>query len=416
MKPSVFILFLIFYYPAFCFGQIRIEDCYAKAKANYPLIKQYGLIEKSKDYNLSNAGKGYLPQFQLSAKATYQSEVTEIPVNIPGVEGLHKDQYSVTLDLDQTIWDGGVIGSKRNAIKTQAEVDQKNIDVTMYSINESINQLFFSILLYDAMLEQNVLYQKELQRNYDQITAYINNGIANQSDRDVIKVEQLKAKQNQSQLRHDKQAFMQMLSAFIGERITENAVLQKPEIHSYLLLDINRPELELYDAQSRNMDAMRKEIKAGLMPKLGVFLTGGYGRPGLNMLENEFSAYYIGGVRLTWKFGGLYTRKNDLRVIETNQESIRTRRETFMFNTNLEATQKNSNIRKLNEVLASDDDIVTLRGSIKHSAEVKVHNGTMSVTDYMREVIAEQMAKQDKITHELELIQAIYNLKYITNN
>ena len=33
--------------------------------------------------------------------------------------------------------------------------------------------------------------QEELQRNYDNVTAYVKNGIANQADLDAVKVEQL---------------------------------------------------------------------------------------------------------------------------------------------------------------------------------------------------------------------------------
>ncbi|MDP4228764.1 MAG: transporter, partial [Bacteroidota bacterium] len=94
-------------------AQINIDTCQAKARINYPLIKQYGLIEQTESYSLSNAGKGYLPQVSLTAKATYQSDVTKIPITIPGVkiEGLSKEQYQAVAEVDQTVWDGGMISS-----------------------------------------------------------------------------------------------------------------------------------------------------------------------------------------------------------------------------------------------------------------------------------------------------------------
>lgn len=404
-------------YCASASAQLSIEDCHNKAKENYPLIKQYGLIEKTKEFSLSNADKGYLPQFSISAKATYQSEVTGLPVYIPGKVGLTKDQYNATLDVNQNIWDGGIIKNKKQMAVSAAEVSKKQMDVDIYTIRERVNQLFFGILLLDAKLDQNDLLQKELQRNYDLINSYIENGIANQADLDVIKVEQLKAKQNTTQLKANRKAYKDMLAIMTGENIADDVVFEKPQGQKLLVADeINRPELSLFDEQYRNYEIQKDMIKTSYMPKLGLFATGGVGRPGLNMLDGGFSPYYIAGVKLSWNFGGLYTRKNDRRLLEVNQSSLMLKRETFLFNTNLEKSQEQQEINKNRDLLKYDDEIISLRNSVKKSAEVKVANGTMTTNDLMREVYAEDMARQDKIKHEIEFILSIYNLKFTTNN
>ena len=84
-------------------GQITLEECRHKTKENYPLIRQYELIEKAESFNLENASRGYIPQLSMSAKASYQSEVTRIPFEMPGVEvkGMPKAQYQVMLELQQ---------------------------------------------------------------------------------------------------------------------------------------------------------------------------------------------------------------------------------------------------------------------------------------------------------------------------
>jgi outer membrane protein TolC len=200
-------------------AQITIEDCYAKAKTNYPLVKQYGLIEKTKEYNLSNANKGYLPQLLLTAKATHQSDVTQIPIDLPGIKGLSKNQYGVTLEISQTLFDGGVIRSQKNSVKATATVEEKETEVSLYSLNERINQLYFSILLLDEKLHLNHLLREELQRNHNQISAYVQNGIAHSADLDAVKVEQLKLNQNEEQLTHTRKAYWEMLSALLGESL-----------------------------------------------------------------------------------------------------------------------------------------------------------------------------------------------------
>ncbi len=405
------------------YAQITIESCYQKAQANYPLIKQYDLIEKTKEYNLSNANKGYLPQVSFSAKATYQSDVTKLPIDLSqmGIQGvsiptLSKDQYGATIDVNQSVWDGGAIKSQKEGLRTAAEVERKNNEVTIYSINERVNQLYFGILLADAQLRQNLLLQENLQRSYDQVASYVQNGIANQSDLDAIRVDQLKAQQTRTTFVNTKKAYVDMLSQLIGEPLAVNTEFVKPEAIRPGTQTINRPELDLFNAQIDNYEARNREITSGVMPKLGLFVTGGYGKPGLNMLENDFSAYYMAGAKLSWNIGNFYTRKNNLKKIQNNISSVVTQRETFLFNTHLDITQKDNTIDNYFDQLKYDDDIIALRTSIKQASEAKMANGTISGTDLTRDINAEQVAMQDKILHEMELLHAIYDLKFATNN
>lgn len=404
-------------------AQITIEECYRKAQENYPLIKQYDLIEKTKEYNLANASRGYLPQVMLSAKATYQSDVTKMPFDLAqlGMQGikiptLSKDQYGVTLEINQTIWDGGEISSQRAIARTGSAVEEKKVEVNIYSINDRVNRIYFGILLTDARIEQNRLLKKELQRNYDRVYSCMLGGIANSSDLDAVRVDQLKAEQNEAALLCTKQAYVEMLSQLIGEEIDATAVFVKPSIMRPSTDAINRPELDLYDMQVKNFEAENRRVSSALYPRFGLFITGGYGRPGLDMLKNEFSPYYLAGVRMSWNIGSFYTEKNRRRVIRNNIQSVEAQRETFLFNTRLDIAMKDKSIEKYVEQLKYDDEIIRLKTSIREASEKKMENGTLSGTDLMRDVNAEQMAIQDKILHEMELLSAIYDLKFATNN
>ena len=406
-----------------CFAQLSIEDCYTKAQANYPLIRQYDLIEKTKEYNLSNVSKGYLPQVMFSAQATYQSDVTKIPfdaeqLGFSGIEipTVSKDQYKATLDVSQSIWNGGNIRSQKEIVRTQAEVEQRNMDVSIYAINERVNQLYFGILLADAQIKQSRLLQDELQRNCDKVASYMRNGVANQSDYDALKVDLLKAEQNETRLAHTRRAYVAMLSRLIGEEISEQTEFVRPQVVRPSAEVNNRPELALYDAQIRSIRADNDRITSGLMPKLGLFVTGGYGKPGLDMLENEFRFYYMAGLKLSWNIGNFYTKRNEQQKNRMNIHSVETQRNTFLFNTSLDVIQKNTEIDKYFDQLKYDDEIIALRNSVKRASEAKMANGTLSGTDLTRDINAEQSAIQDKILHEIELLMAIYNLKYVINN
>jgi len=421
MKKVAFIITLAFiclHTPIY--GQLSIDDCFKKAQANYPQVKQYGLIEQSKEFNLSNANKGYLPQVSFSAKATYQSAVTKLPITLPNVtiEGLNKDQYQSVVEVNQSVWDGGVIRNQKRITEASSAVDKQKLDVDMYAINDRVNQLFFGILLLDEQIKQNLLLQDELKRNYNQISAYITNGIANQADLDAVKVNQLSTAQRKVELDATRKAYKEMLSAMIGEEIKEGTSLVKPSFaeEASLSSTINRPELQLFESQSNLFETQKSMVDAKNLPKLGVFVQGGYGNPGLNMLKNEFSPYYVAGARLTWNFGSLYTKKNDKKLLDNSLQNVAVQKETFLFNTNLKMTQQSNEIDKIKQLMRDDDEIIRLRTNIKKASEVKVEHGTLSVTDLLRDINSEDQAKQSKVLHEIQLLISIYNYKNSTNN
>lgn len=416
MKRTI-LSFALFLAATLVHAQLTLEECQRQAQANYPLVRRYGLIEKAREYDLANVGKGYLPQFSLSGKATYQSDITKLPVDIPGIDikTVRKDQYQVMLELQQTIWDGGDIRSRKRLTHAAAEVELEQQNVDMYALNDRINQLFFGILLLDEQLKQNQLLLDDLGRTHKQVSDYMANGIANQSDLDAVSVEQLNTRQQRVGLETSRQAYVNMLSAFIGKEITPGTGLVKPAmeeagVHGGV---INRPELRLFDAHNEQLNVQEATLKTRLMPRFGLFVQGAYGNPGLNMLKDEFGAYYMAGVRMSWNFGSLYTLKNDRRQIDNSRRQIETGRDVFLFNTRLEATQQDADVVAMRRQMADDDEIIRLRENIRRAAEAKVENGTMTVTDMLREITAESMARQTKALHEVRLLMGMEGLRYI---
>lgn len=394
MKRTVF-FFTLSLAAMLAHAQLTLEECQRRAQDNYPLVRQYGLIEKARGYDLSNAGKGYLPQFSLSGKATYQSDITRLPVEIPNldIKTASKDQYQVMLEVQQTLWDGGDIRSRKRLTRAASEVE------------------------LDEQLKQNSLLQEDLGRTHKQVADYIANGIATPSDLDAVSVEQLNTRQHRVELETTRRAYLSMLAAFTGKDLSSETVLLKPAAEENIDRQMNnRPELRWYDAQGEQLHQQEAALNTRLMPRFGLFVQGAYGNPGLNMLKDEFNAYYMAGVRMSWNFGSLYTLKNDRRRIDNTRQQIETGRDVFLFNIRLQATQQDAGIVSMRRQMADDDEIIRLRGNIRRAAEAKVQNGTMTVTDMLREITNESMARQTKALHEVQLLMNIWQLKYTLNN
>jgi outer membrane protein TolC len=398
---------------------ITLDICQQKAREQYPLTKQYGLIEKTTEYNIANASKAWLPQLNLGAKVTYQSEAIKItlPPPINRTMEQSKEQYGVTLDVSQTVWDGGVVMAQKNIVKAQAEAEKQKLEVDLYTLKERVNQLYFGILLLNEQLEQLSLIKTDLQANYQRVIALKQNGIAGQADIDAVRVEQLNLAQKENDLQATRKSFIEMLNAFTSLNISDKTEFSKPIIATIDYASENKhPALLLLATQSKALNSQRDMITASNLPKVGLFVQGGYGKPGLNMLSNEISPYYIGGLRLSWNLSGYYSQKNNLEKITLNQKSVDIQKETFLFNNNLQNRQQINEIEKLKTTMKNDDEIILLRSNIKKATTAKFENGTATITDMLRDVNAESMARQARTLHEIQLYMAVYQLKNNINN
>jgi outer membrane protein TolC len=386
-----------------------IEDCYRLARQNYPLIKQKELIVKSKEYSIENAMKGYLPQLSINGQATYQSNVTEIPIKIPNtsIPTISKDQYRFYAEIDQTISDGGLIKTRKESIEANAAVDDQKLEVDLYNLKERINGLFFGILLVNQQDTLTGIQKKDIQNGITATKAAIANGTSLRSSSDVLQAELLKADQQSIELKATRKAYFEMLSRFINQPLDENCLLEKPAQIS-IAQNIMRPEMFLFDSQKKLIDVQDKLLRAKNQPKVGLFLEAGYGRPALNMLKNDFAAYYVGGIRVNWPISGLYTYKKDKALLENNRRSVDIQKEAFLFNTVNTLQQQKEEIIKLQQLVQSDDEIIVLRNRIKNTAMSQLEYGVINPGDYLREVNAESEAKQNQLLHQIQLLKAEY--------
>jgi len=396
---------------------LTIEDCYAMARQHYPLAKKKELIKKSAEYSVENAATSFLPQFIINGQATYQSDVTEVPIKLPNatITSISKDQYKIYAEVNQTVFDGGITMLQKKSMQAGAVIEQQQLEVELYKLKERINQLYFGILLINEQLAQNEILKNDIQLGLDKTKAAIANGIALKTNAEILQAELLKNDQRNTELRSTRLAYIDMLGLFINQPLTENSSFEKP-VSIPVANEINRPELMVFDNQKKLIGIKNNIVDAKNLPRVSLFLQGGYGRPALNMLKNDFNGYYIGGLRFSWSLSGLYTTKKEKALLDLDKRSIDIQRETFLFNTNLQVKQQNAEINKLNELIRSDNAIIELRNHIKNTSLVQLENGVINSSDYLREVNAENQAKQNQSLHNMQLLMAQYNHQTITGN
>lgn len=396
---------------------IDLEQVYNLARSQYPISKKQVLIEKSRDYTISNISKGGLPQFSVNGQASYQSDVTEIPVKLPNAEipSLSKDQYKVYAEISQEIYDGGNKKLLKEQARVSAEVEQQALEVELYQLKTRLNELYFGILYLQTQLRQSELMRSDIQLGLNKIRAAISNGTALKSNADILKADLLKTEQRIVELQAAAKSYRKMLGLFINRQVNENTVLIKPPVvtTSYV---ISRPELEFFEKEKKSVDIQSVMVNTKTIPRLNLFLQGGYGRPGLNMLKNNFETYYIGGVRLNWSLSGLYTSKKEKARLDIKSQVLDLQKETFLFNTQQTIQKQDAEIEKLKYLISSDSTIVELRDRIKKTALAQLEYGVINSSDYLREVNAADQARQTQLLHEIQLLRSMYDLKITTGN
>lgn len=406
------LLFLFVVLSKLSFAQtVTLEQVQAKARQQYPLVKQKDLIKQTKDITIENLNKGFLPQLTVSGQATYQSEVTTVKIPVPGVtiDPLSKDQYKIVADINQMIYDGGMLKQQRSIQQLNADVEEQKIEVDLYKLEERISQIYLSVLYIDEQVKQTQLIRDDLGTGMKKIEAQVTNGVAFKSNLNLLKAELLKVDQRVIELAATKTGLLDVLSLFTGETYTASTVFTRPVIATATDQTILRPELNLFQKQQQLLGGQSNMIKAKNLPKTSFFFQGGYGRPGLNFLENKFATYYVTGIRFNWAFGGLYTAKKERELIGINQQIITVQKDVFLLNTNTQLKQQQAEIDKINQLIAKDHEIVELRLKVKDAAKAQLENGVITANDYLREVNAEDQARQMLIIHQLQLIQAQIN-------
>lgn len=402
-----------------------LDECRRLAREHYPEIRQYDLITLTEQYDLSNAARAWIPQVTLSGQASWQSDTPTFPGALGEIlasrglqmEGIRREQYRAAIDVSQTIWDGGHSRATKELAQAEAAEERQRTEVDLYALQSRVDDLYFGILLLDERLTQTTVQISLLESNLARMRSCVANGTATKSDADAIEAELLTVRQTLEQIEASRASYGRMLEIFIGQPLAAEG-LERPAEPA--LGDVPlRPELALFEVQAQRIDVRRKALNSALMPRFSAFAQGYYGYPGLDMFQSMRSSdgtlNALVGVRMSWNIGALYTRRNDLGKLRTARQQIDIQRDIFHFNTRLQTTREEGEIARLRKAVASDTRIVELRRAVRVAAESQLENGVIDTTDLLRKITDETTAALNRSTHEIELLQTLYQLKHTLN-
>ncbi|MEI6349051.1 MAG: TolC family protein [Bacteroidota bacterium] len=418
MKQIKLLLILLFGITQIFGQQIMLKECFLEAEKNYPLLIQQDLWQQSFAETNSILDKNWLPQVDLNAQATYQSDVTVVSIPFPNINipTPEKDQYKATLDIKQLIWDGGSIGKEKGVKKIENNIEKQKISIDLFKLKERIAQIYFRVLLTDESINLTKMMIEDLNTRLKTIESGIKNGVVLQSSADRLKVEILRQQQRITELQTDRNTNVTALNTLLGTNYASEAKLIIPEIAITITNIQLRPELQLYELQQQQFSAKMKTVSTKNLPKLSAFAQGGYGRPGLNMFDLDFQFFYIAGLRLNWSLWNWNNGSNEKKMYSIAGQLVDKQKEIFARNTNLQLQQQQAEMTKAETLLKTDDEIITIQTSLKVTASKQFENGTISANDYLNELNAELISKLNKKIHEIQLVMSKINYQFATGN
>lgn len=410
-RPALLLLVVTFMaasVPSSGQDSLGLQECYQLLEQNYPLVRQKGLLAQRSGLTQESIQKTFLPRASLNAQATWQSDVPHVPISPPGSDlpMPNKDQYRATLDVNQLLYDGGAVRNSIEAENLKGQAEQQQVEVAVYQVRRRINQAYFSVLLLQetdrllALAEQNLLTQLK------EVRSAIRNGTAIPSTADVLQAGILQTRQKRFESRADREAALQTLSDLIGVRMDTSVTLKRPKVEAHFANGLARPELSLYDIQQQHVDAASRIIATTNSPKISLFAQGGYGNPGLNLLDNTFQPFFMGGVRLSWTILDWNMAQNQQQALLIRKDLIDTERQAFEVNTNAELNKQRAEIEKLVQLLRTDEEIISLRNKVARTARTQLQNGTLTASEYLIEENALNESLINRSVHEIRLLQA----------
>jgi outer membrane protein TolC len=415
MKKNILLLFLLI--SRIALGQsIDIYYCYKKAEENYPLFKQKSLYSQAAELKSRSLNTEYLPQVNLNAQATYQSDVTKIPLKIPGINIVEptKDNYKASIDINQLIWDAGTIEYRKELENLNFNNEIQNIEVEINKVKERINQLYFNVLTFNKTLELLESNKYDIQLKLKKIETSVKYGFLNESSADNLKAEIAKIDQKIIEINSQQNSAILMLSEICGDQFSQNANFKIPELPlSSLIFENNRPELITFDINNKKLSVQQKIITSKLYPKVYAFGQIGYGRPGLNMLSVDFQSYYLVGAKLSWNIWDWNQTDKEKKIIDLQKNILSFYKETFDKNTKVSWYKDKSEIEKYEALLLKDNEIMVLKSKIARTASSQFDSGYITSSDYLNEVNAELQAKINYEIHKILLVKAKFD--YLLN-
>ncbi len=418
-KITCFIGFLLLV-PFMTFAQVSAEIslplCQQKAIEHFPTRQQYGLNQKKHGLESENIRKNYWPALSFTSQLSYQSDVTKVPVSLPGISmpTLDKDWYKFNVDLDQLIWDGGITKKQQTLEAIDYQIADQNIKIKTYKLKQQVNLLYFNILFLKENIKVLNTLTADLDARIKDAQTAVDNGMLLQADLDVLRVKKMEVAQQITEKQENLKGLLGAMEEITGLKNMDAGQFRSPQIQLDDFTFVNhQPAFAMLSMQQARLDVAKEMAEAQRRPMLKAFGQIGYGKPGYDMLNPDFDTYYMFGLRIHWKIWDWGKTKHQKEILDIQKRIIETEKQSFNQNLKAELQQRRAEILKFEKLLNSDREILQLQENVVATAGRRLKNGSITPSNYLIELNKQMRSRLNNEAHRLQLIFAKY--RYLTS-
>ncbi|MEE4214308.1 MAG: TolC family protein [Bacteroidales bacterium] len=415
-RPMILLMFIACSLNMAAQDLISLKTCYENALDNHPRAGEKQLQQQIWQLKQDNLNSAWYPKIEAGATALYNSSVADLGNSLgmaplPGIEDylpvVPHDQYKVTMDINQLIYDGGATKSIRLVEDAALEVKREEVEVELYAIREQVNSYYFTFILLQKQKEKLAVYLQTITEQILSLESGIRNGVLLPSDRDVLRAEKISIEQQAGEIGIRTNSTAAVLSQLTGMEINHETRALVPEVYLTPGGEVLRPELNVLDLKGQQLDAGKDLVKSERMPRAFAFATLGYGKPpGNDFFSDTFGPYYIVGAGIKWKIIDWKNSKRQQQLIDINKAIIDSHKKSLEENLDRALEMKYAEIRSLETALESDDELIATLESVRKTALSQYNNGTITASEYLREWSKEKEAVINREIHAVSLIKA----------
>jgi len=391
-----------------------LQNCLGWATNAQALQSNYGYYEQIAELGEKNISADWLPSATANATYKYLSETTKIDIGgsqlPPGISldlpTPSQHQYGATIELKQTIYDGGINKVRKHMNSIGNEANKMQIDIDMHAVKKHVCNVYLGLLLVDQQTKLLDNFAETLNQQHEQLVVAVENGASLASNLYIIEAEILKLQQEKDALTMHRSALHATLEQLTKQPIGNIEPVDGIAATQTQKDSILRPELSLLAIQKDRLEASKKLLSATRMPKAFAFGTLGYGYPGLNMFDETVHPYYLVGAGISWKLFDWKATKNAKSIATLQQNIIDSKATQFTDAVEIQLENLTGDIASFEKQLACDELLIELRKKISKTLKVQHENGTATSSQFVTELNKEKDAVLQKELHSIRLQKA----------
>jgi outer membrane protein TolC len=419
MIKKVVLLLVIIVRVSGIYSQINLEACLDSALANHPRSYDLELLRKISSNKIENYSSAWYPNLDLKAQATYQSDVIDFDLDAP-VPGLtfpavSKDQYKVYLDLRQTIYEGGKIRESKLIEELKLESSLTETEKEIEDIRKNIVEVYYNILKLQENIAILNLMRSQLEENLDILNAANEQGVALKSDLKLIEVEIMNTNQDIKNLEKRRRTLMEILGSLTGIDIDIQTSLQNTSFEDFQM-SVERKEIKMLEQKKEVLKKTTDLLDASRKPLAYAFGQAGYGRPGLNMISDEFDSYYLVGIGLQWNIYDWGKTRREKNIISYQMDLMENKKEDLNEMITRARTNQMSQIEEHKGNIETYGDMLQLREDISETYRRQLKKGTIKTIDYLKVLNEEKIMRLKLKSEKIALQQAMANYMLISGD